>query len=425
MRPTPPNIVSGPMPGYISLRSAVIWLQTDRPTEAVVEYWPGSRSSDRAWSRPFAVTAEESCTAKIVIDDLDMNTVYTYRVWLDGQPVDFDDPLRFRTDRLWQWRSSPPTFEMACGSCAFIVDPDYDRPGTPFGGGYEIFDSIAEQQPHLMLWLGDNIYLREADYGSEGGIDFRYRQVRSFPPLQRLLRSTHHAAIWDDHDFGPNNSNQGYSFKDATLAAFKRYWANPRFGLPEVAGIFSSWFYADVEFFMLDDRYHRDSDEGLGDDRVLYGEEQMRWLRNALLASESNFKLICGGSQFLDDDSGAEGWHRFPQERDAFLDWFREARPRGVMFLSGDRHTTKLCRFTDDVPYPLYEFVCSPLCSQPRSPNVDNLPAGVLRETIVDQRNFGILRFSGRFSSRVLQIRCHDTNGEQLWAQTIRHRDLR
>ncbi|MBK8613627.1 MAG: hypothetical protein IPN85_09025 [Flavobacteriales bacterium] len=35
-------------------------------------------------------------------------------------------------------------------------EPAYDRPGTAYGGGYGIFNSIAETKPDLMLWLGDN-----------------------------------------------------------------------------------------------------------------------------------------------------------------------------------------------------------------------------------------------------------------------------
>lgn len=33
---------------------------------------------------------------------------------------------------------------------------------------------------------------------------------RSVAELQPFLASTHHYAIWDDHDYGPNDSDRGF-----------------------------------------------------------------------------------------------------------------------------------------------------------------------------------------------------------------------
>lgn len=50
------------------------------------------------------------------------------------------------------------------------------------------------------------------------------------PDKQRLYAAMPHYATWDDHDFGPNNSNSSYSLKGTTLKAFTTYWANPSWG---------------------------------------------------------------------------------------------------------------------------------------------------------------------------------------------------
>ena len=34
----------------------------------------------------------------------------------------------------------PPDLKIALGSCAFINEEKYDRPGDPYGGNYEIFE---------------------------------------------------------------------------------------------------------------------------------------------------------------------------------------------------------------------------------------------------------------------------------------------
>ena len=71
---------------------------------------------------------------------------------------------------MWQYRFDPPAFTLAVGSCVFINEPQYDRPGRPYGGNYEIFESLADSKPDAMLWLGDNAYFREVDFYSLSGM---------------------------------------------------------------------------------------------------------------------------------------------------------------------------------------------------------------------------------------------------------------
>ena len=77
-----------------------------------------------------------------------------------------------------------------------------------------------------MMWLGDNMYLRTPDFLSNTGIRHRYRHARSLPELQPLLGSVHHYAIWDDHDYGPNDADGSFVNKQLTESAFNDC-ANP------------------------------------------------------------------------------------------------------------------------------------------------------------------------------------------------------
>ena len=136
----------------------------------------------------------------------------------------------FQTQPMWRWRTDPPAMKIAIGSCAYINDPPYDRPGRPYGDGVEIFKAIADQKPDAMVWLGDNIYYREADWLSESGMRYRYAQNRELAELQPLLASAHHYAIWDDHDFGPDDSDRTFRLRETALGVFKDYWANVTYG---------------------------------------------------------------------------------------------------------------------------------------------------------------------------------------------------
>jgi alkaline phosphatase D len=59
-----------------------------------------------------------------------------------------------------RWRTKEnediPNFRIAVGSCAYVNDPDYERPGTPTAAAMR-FSPDCAQKPEAMLWLGDNV----------------------------------------------------------------------------------------------------------------------------------------------------------------------------------------------------------------------------------------------------------------------------
>jgi len=157
----------------------------------------------------------------------------------------------------------------------------------------------------------------------------------------------------------------------------------------------------------------------------MFGKAQLRWLKNALLTSTATFKIVAGGSQFFDNQQHTDGWQHFPQERERFLEWFRTAKPAGVMFLSGDRHLTKLIRYNRQVPYPLYELTCSPLTSGPASPSQEDPNKWLVEGTLIGERNFCTLTFEGKKSNRKLSIGVYTTQGAQIWSRSINRSDLK
>jgi alkaline phosphatase D len=424
-----PGLSSGPMAGHVTMRTARIWLQADAPATAQVEFWPEEQPATRRRSAAVELRPETDFAANIELEALAAGTRYEYRVLLDGAPVALDQRLFIRTQPLWKWHVEPPDLRVFMGSCSYVNGPPYDRPGTPYGGDYFIFDTIAAQAratpfDHLMLWLGDNVYFREADYESPWAMNQRWRQHRSLPALQPLLAATHHYAIWDDHDYGPNDANRSFVFKGSALALFERYWANPSHGLPGTPGIFTTFSYLDADFFLLDDRWYRSADRGVGDsERTMLGRDQIDWLKQALAASTARFKFIANGSQLLHDAHRFEGWHHYQQEREAFLDWLTRQGVTGVVFLSGDRHHTELLRRERVGSYPLYELTCSPLTSSARNaeePNSLRVPG-----TLVLARNFCTIDLTGTRAERRIVFRALAADGRVLWSHTLHADQLR
>lgn len=408
------------------MRAVSIWLQGTGPGEVTLDYWPEERAEQTRTTAPLTLSPEQQYTAHIEVGALEPGTRYEYRVQIDGKPVPMPQKLIFKTQPLWQWRSEPPSFRLVTGSCVYLNEADYDRPAKPYGDKYGIFEHITERKPDMMLWLGDNVYLREADFDSAWGMAERYRHTRALPQLQPLLRSSHHYAIWDDHDYGSDNANQSFTLKQQSLDLFKRYWANPAYGLAEDAGIFTSFSFSGVDFFLLDDRWYRNSDTAPNtDDKTMLGKTQLEWLKDALLESRASFKVIVNGNQMLNRFPGRETWSHFPQEQSAFLDWLMETRVPGVLFLSGDAHYSALSVIESDQHYPLYELVCSPLTAGPRQEAFEPGRSRLVPGTHVNERNFCQLDFSGPSKARSLAISVFDADGKPKWSKEIVSSELK
>lgn len=417
---------SGPMLGYSAQRAVAVWVQTTAPAEVQIRYWTPDRPDSSQITPVLQTTREGDLIAEFDIAYLDPGTKYDYEVVIDGRTVRRPYPLQFQTQELWQWRREPPEFVVALGSCAYVNDTIYDRPGDPYGGGYGIFETIAAMDPDVMLWLGDNVYYRESDWDNPEMMSYRYAHTRQLPEMQALLGHTHNYAIWDDHDYGPNNSNRSYYLKGAALDIFEQYWANPTYGLPDAPGAFTKFTWGGVDFFLLDDRYYRAPNDAPTDGKkTMLGEEQLQWLIDALATSDTPFKMVVIGGQVLNDRNDYEGYARFPAEKQRIVDAIVERQIEGVLFLTGDRHHTELLRQDIEGGYPLYDFTNSPLTAGPGTPRgreADN-PMRI-DETLVTERNFGTLTFSGPRADRMVHLRTYDKEGDLLWEEEVRARDL-
>ena len=108
------------------------------------------------------------------------------------------------------------------------------------------------------------------------------------------MKEKFHYAIWDDHDFGPNNCDGNFIAKDKSKEIFEQYWVNPN--KPHEDGIYFNFTYGDIEIFMLDDRYNRDD---ASTEKIMLGAKQMQWLKDGLVNSSATFKIVVAGNQVL------------------------------------------------------------------------------------------------------------------------------
>jgi alkaline phosphatase D len=245
--------------------------------------------------------------------------------------------------------------------------------------------------------------------------------------LQPLLATSHHYAVWDDHDFGPNDSTWINPHWKESFDIFKTYWANPTYGARGVEGVFGQFGWGDVDFFLLDDRMYR-TPEWVAEspDKTMLGRDQLRWLEHSLSYSNAPFKVVVNGSQMLNTISHGESFAHYVTEQKELLDWIVKNRIRGVLFLSGDRHAAELLSVTPPGSYPLYDFTSSPFTAGLSvEPAEANNPLRVPGTSLVnDMHNFGLLRFRGACNDRTLDMQLYDKTGKERWTYTVRGSDL-
>ena len=419
---------SGPMVGYCEMTEAVIWAQTTQEADVRVDYYLNEKPEVVFSSKTYKSLENNYFTNHIVLTQLQEGKEYHYDLYINNKKIVLPYDTSFSSKKLWQWREKAPDFTIALGSCSYISEAALDRPGKPYGSNYSIFESIAKKNPDIMLWGGDNVYLREADWDSKSGIYHRYTHSRSLKEVQPLLASTQNIAIWDDHDYGPDDSDRSFYNKYVTQQAFKDFWANKFYGIDsnQKEGIFSSYNWSDAEIFLLDNRFFKSPNKRLTGDKIMLGKAQIQWLMDALASSKASFKIIVIGGQVVNTEAVAENYENYKSEKEFLLGEILANQIKGVLFISGDRHFTELSVLKRPNTYSLYDWTVSPLTSGhgvvekiAKEPNANRVPG-----SLFGQHVFGTLSFSGEKESRQMKLSLFDKDGSELWNKTILKSEL-
>ncbi len=415
---TTAQIKSGPMLGYVELRTAKIWCELIPQTSVELLYWP--TQDDKKVNKAFKTINKFLSFETVLFDlvQLEPGTQYSYQIIYNKKIKENKYSGTFMTQELWQWRKPAPDFTVLTGSCSYINEPIYDRPGRAYGTDSIIFQALTKEKAAMMVWLGDNWYTREVDYSSEWGLWYRSSRDRAIEIKQELWKNMSHVGIWDDHDYGPNDEGVSYIFKNESRNVFKSYFANPTYGMDN-KGIYTKVSYNDVDFFLLDNRTWRSSDdmpdtkEGRPNpEKRMYGQEQLHWLKNALLNSQAAFKIIVTGSQVLNALSPFDCLSHFPIEKEELLNFLNYSKVNGVIFLTGDRHFSEINKLDRDSLYTLYDITVSSLTAgiSKVSKEEKNNPNRV-NNFYLEDHNYGRLSFSGEKKERKLKIEFVDKNG--------------
>ena len=293
------------------------------------------------------------------------------------------------------------------GSCAFPY------PFAVWSGRKKeiIFEAMEAVEKDFMIWMGDNVYYMSGAWKNKDRMHRINHKMRLKPGLHKFLTSCPQYAIWDDHDYGPNNSDVANIYKYNSLDIFKSYWPNPSYGLDTVPGIFTCFSQQDADFFLLDSRFH-------ASDSSMLGKAQFEWLIKKLKTSTANFKFIVSGTQILINNPFGEDLGDFGNAKQKLLAAIKQQKISGVLFLSGDRHYGEILKLEQKNQYPLYEITSSPLTSI-LNPAYTQDSLVRVPNTLIMQQNFARLSISGKGFQRKCRVDFYNKNGAFILGQDI------
>jgi alkaline phosphatase D len=326
----PPYLLAGPMLGHVGTSEARLWIRATAPVAWSVRI---AESASLEGAREIAGPAladDSAATGVVVIDGLKPATRYFYQVLVEGRPQTVAPLPTFVTAPESGVKGRQRiAFGCCVGETLAAAAPAWAelavrREMDAKAGGFDVF-----------LMLGDNHYANSTEIAK---LRTYYTAHRLTAGWRDLSARTPIYAIWDDHDFGPDNSDGTQKGKEDSLRVFREFWANPACGEPENPGCYFTFQRGDVQVFMLDGRYHRSPDKAPdGPEKTMFGELQLAWLKRELLASKAAVKLLANGSEWQTHGSD-DSYSLYRRERDAFFAWIDEQKIEGVILLSGDRH---------------------------------------------------------------------------------------
>jgi alkaline phosphatase D len=270
------------------------------------------------------------------VTGLKPKTNYAFAVRLAEQP-DTVEPGTFTTAPT---AGEGAKFRLAVSSC-FGGQYRRENGQTREKRGYrnDSWHLLMKQRPDLQLIIGDIVYADSTDYNHLWDSHALERTANA--PFGQSIRTIPTFAVWDDHDYGPNNSDGTAAGKEQSLRAFHEVYANPPRNGGGGPGIYTSFGWGGVDFFLLDGRYHRTPNDAPEDENKKYlGDEQWAWLIAQLKESKAPFKLLVNGSTW--HTSKDDSWRLFPNDRRRLFKEMVDNKIDGVVFVSGDIHRCDL-----------------------------------------------------------------------------------
>ncbi|HWR84323.1 MAG TPA: alkaline phosphatase D family protein [Candidatus Deferrimicrobium sp.] len=285
-----------------------------------------SERTDFSWPRysqpGTALTSENNRVVSFHVSGLNPNRKYFYAVEIAGI-LDLGSIGTFRTFPVGN-----ASFTFAFASCAYT------------GSSHAAFETIHSLQPLFFFHLGDFHYENIA-VNDRNRFRLAFETVLASSTQSLLYRAVPIAYVWDDHDYGPNNSDSTATGRIASRLTYQEYV--PHYPLAAGSGnvaIYCAFSVGRVRFIVCDSRSARSPASAVDNaPKTMLGTTQKVWFKQELLeASKTHALIVWVNTLPWIGLSGDDGWHLYTAERAELANFIRDNQIDNLCMISGDAH---------------------------------------------------------------------------------------
>jgi len=338
------QLTHGPIVGHLTSQQANIWARAKTPGTYTLRI-SGANTESTSEAK---ATAENDHCLKWNISNLKPATRYRYMILHGSQALARGEQYVFTTPLP----DHTGSVRLAFGSCA-----------DEKAGSAAVWRRMNLLAPDAVVLIGDTPYIDSVDLAF---VRKRHAAFLAVPDLQKLVASRSLYAIWDDHDFGRNDTDGNLPGKEKSRRGFIEYHANPSYGNGK-EGIYTKFRRGDVEVFLLDTRFFAATEKSPAapDKPSLLGKEQWNWLLTGLKESSARFKILACGMVWNKAvrPGKKDQWGTYEHEREALFKFIGDQSISGVILVSGDVHRTRVMSHLTDATagYRIPELTTSPI----------------------------------------------------------------
>ena len=270
--------------------------------------------------------------ADLSLSGLSANTVYHYAIESAGQ---LDDRRgTFRT-----FPSGAASFKIVFGACAGNSSGDN---GGGSASNHPVFDHLRNEGALFYLNAGDLHYTNIA--GNDVSL-FRsaYKTLFTASRQRALYESVPLVYMWDDHDFGPNDSDSTSPARPAARTVYQEYI--PHYPLAAGTGQvpnYQTFSVGRVKFILADQRSEKSLRTNADNaSKTVLGAAQKTWLKQQLLDGRDHYLLTLWVGSFPwigTASSGDDSWLGYTTERAELANFIKDNAVTNLVMLAGDAH---------------------------------------------------------------------------------------
>lgn len=281
-----------------------------------------------------SVTSDSDGYVQLTKTGLTANTSYSYCIEVAGT-LDTSKIGSFTTAPVAAGHAASFTFGFSSCNVRSTTHP--------------VFAAIAARKPLFFMHIGDLGY---SDIGAntpslfQANYDGNYGSSTVGP----AVRSCAWDYVWDDHDWGGDNSDGTAVAGPAAQSTFRQ--CAPHYTLAAADSINRTFQIGRAWFIVTDLRSFR-SPVGNTDDatKTMLGATQKTWFKAQLLAAKAagaaaifwastSVWNVAGTSPFSGQDADNDHWGAYSTERTEIANYIRDNSILGVVVLTGDAHSS-------------------------------------------------------------------------------------